>query len=104
MIIPICIHKANTLLTWCFRLENYDIRFGVFKVDRMAYRVEEYENSVKCKTVHKMEKYKCEKSHNIWKGHSFVKSGWYHAVFDNTYSLVRGKEVSGFVHSLESVM
>ena len=83
------------MLTWKFWLKNYDIKFGVYKMEKYQHlsSIEEYESQKECKQVVKADKYSQTSSKNPIKGHLFLKPGYYNIVFDNSYSMMRGKDL-----------
>ena len=88
------VEKPNTLLCWKFWVQGYDINFGVFKVNKCRkYATEEYEKQKECKQLHKMGKCTPSTEKQATKGHIFLKNGLYHMVFDNSFSMVRGKDL-----------
>lgn len=92
----IIIEKPSTLLFWKFEVLGYDVGFGVYKVASLRkFDLEEYDKSQECKPIHKMSKYGQSTPNNKMpsKGQVFVKSGVYHIVFDNSHSMVRGKDI-----------
>ena len=92
------------MLSWKFWLKNYDIRFGVFKMSKFwqPEHVQDYEQQKHCKQVVKMEKYSQVSKDRPVKGHIFLKPGLYHLVFDNTYSMMRGKDLFYQIVQLET--
>ena len=60
--------------------------------------LEEYEQGQGCREVHKMEKVQ-NTAGNPQKGHIFLKNGVYRLIFDNSFSVMRSKDLYySFLH------
>jgi len=55
-------------------------------------RIEEYDGHVGCREVLKMEKVR-NMENNPHVGHLYLKNGLYRMVFDNSFSMMRSKEL-----------
>lgn len=85
------------MLYWKFQILAYDVGFSIYKVGSLKkYNPEEYDKSQDCKCILKMAKYGngTNNSKMPVKGQTFLKSGLYHVIFDNSHSMVRGKELT----------
>jgi hypothetical protein len=101
---PVVVEKSNSLVVWSFCLQDFDVGFGLFKVNLLkSYDLEDYNECHECKAVVKMAKYGlANNSKGPVKGHAFLKTGLYHLVFDNSHSMVRGKDLGITVVELEA--
>lgn len=68
------------------------------------YNPEEYDKNQDCKPIVKMAKYGngTPNSKMPVKGQTFLKSGLYYVIFDNSHSMVRGKEILVEICQLEA--
>ena len=99
---PVIVEKSNTMVYWKLWLQNYDINFGIYKVSKFVkYSAEAYNKQRECKQLQKLAKIGKKP---ITKGHLFLKNGLYHFGFDNSFSVVRAKDLVFHIHQLESTL
>jgi len=77
----------------------------LYKVNQLKnYDIEELNKGQQCKAIIKMIKYGASNTKVPVKGHTFLKNGLYSLVFDNSHSMVRGKDLLIQVCQLEATI
>ncbi|KAL4471309.1 hypothetical protein ABPG73_018222 [Tetrahymena malaccensis] len=98
----ILVTKQDTIIYWSFKTLNYDIKFGLFKMETLSneLQIDSYEEEKQIKAIVKLQKADSHKEPVM--AYSLVSQpGYYRIVFDNTYSYWREKELLYTIQVLE---